>query len=176
MCNRRKILFWNHEACTEYICPVTAEKHGACQTCRHCRGEICALTRAALPEAESCCHWNVDLLKGLVRVTPAMAAPLVGFFDAAKNVIPEIPRRVVDGKWVIPVEHRLTLDELGIPYRVGEQGLYVDPESLVLVIDEPIPAILESLEAPYQLRSNTECWIDPDQLGLPVTFGYAVEY
>ncbi len=105
-----------------------------------------------------------------------MAAPLVGFFDAVKNVIPETPRRVVDSEWVIPVEQKLTLDELGIPYRVGGQGLHINPESLVLVIDEPISAILESLEAPYQLRSNTECWIDPDQLGLPVTFGYAVEY
>ncbi len=63
-----------------------------------------------------------------------------------------------------------------IQYRAGEQGLHIDPECMVLTIDEPIPALLESLEAPYQLRSNTECWVDPGQLGLPTTFGYAVEY
>ncbi|MCP4409792.1 MAG: hypothetical protein GY807_19020, partial [Gammaproteobacteria bacterium] len=110
-------------------------------------------------------------------VTPAMAAPLVGFFDAVKNVMPQnIPYQAVNGSWRVSAEYVSIFDELGIPFQADEQGwVQVEPEGLILAIDEPVPDILDSLDATYQLLDG-ECWLDPDQLGLPEIFGRAVEY
>ncbi len=106
-----------------------------------------------------------------------MAAPLVGFFDAVKNVMPQdIPYRAVNGSWRVSAEHAPKLDELGIPFQAdGPDWVQVDPECLILAIDEPVPDILDSLDATYQVVAG-ECWLDPDQLGLPEIFGRAVEY
>lgn len=114
---------------------------------------------------------------GMVRVTPAMAAPLVGFFDAVKNVMPKtIPYQTVNGSWRVSAEYALKLDELGIPFQTdGPDRVLVNPESLILTIAEPISDILDSLDTSYQLVEG-ECWFDPDQLGLPEIFGRAVEY
>ncbi len=173
-CHRRKSLYWNHDPC---LCPFAAEDHQSCQTCLHRRGQICALTGATTPQSGGCCHWGVRLVDGMVQVTPAMAAPLVGFFDAVKNVIPQdIPYQAANGSWRISVEYAPKLNELGIPFQADEQGwALVDPEGLILAIDEPVPDILDSLDAAYQLVAG-ECWLDPDQLGLPEIFGRAVEY
>ncbi len=117
------------------------------------------------------------MVAGMVQVTPAMAAPLVGFFDAVKNVMPQdIPYETGNGSWRISAEHTSKLEDLGIPFQTDGPGwALVEPECLILAIDEPVPDILDSLDAVYQLVAG-ECWLDPDQLGLPEIFGRAVEY
>jgi hypothetical protein len=174
-CHRKRILFWNHDSC---LCSVADEEdYESCQTCLHRRGKICALTNEAILKSGGCCHCGVQMVAGVVQVTPAMAAPLVGFFDAVKNVMPkDIPYQTVNRDWQVSAEYTPKLDELGIPFQVnGQSGVVVNPECLILAIDEPVPDILDSLDAAYQLVKGV-CWIDPDQLGLPEVFGRAVEY
>jgi hypothetical protein len=176
-CHRRCLLYWNHQDCAEEICPVASEAHGSCQTCRHQRGdETCALTNAPLPQAGGCCHWNVTLTEGLVQVTPGMVAPLAGFFEATKAVLADFPHRISDAEWVIPAEYSHDLEALGITYRSAADGLYVDPERLMLVVEEPVADILDRLDAPYQARGEW-VWVDPDDLALPLVYGrgYDVE-
>ena len=175
-CYRQGVLFWNHDDCSSIFCPVVSEDHGSCQICRHRREEqICALTNAPLPEIGGCCHWNVQLVEGPVPVTPAMVAPLAGFYDTARNVLAEFSHRIIDDHWVIPVTAIESLKALGITYRVSDAGLLVDPDQLLLVIDEPIPDILDRLEAPYLSEPGTEkISIDPNRLQLPTTYGHGV--
>jgi len=170
-CHRRHLVYWNHEDCAEDICPVAGEAHGSCQSCRHRRGdESCALTNAPLPQAGGCCHWNVTRTEELVQVTPGMVAPLAGFFEATKMVLADFPHRISDNEWVIPVEYSHDLEAL------GADGLYVNPERLMLVVEEPVADILERLDAPCQTRGEL-VWVDPDDLALPLVYGrgYDVE-
>lgn len=176
-CHRRRLLYWNHDPCTTDMCPVAGEAPRPCQTCRHRRDDdTCALTNASLPEAGGCCHWNVTLTGGLIPVTPAMVAPLAGFFETAKEVLADLPHRMVGDEWVIPLDYSQTLEALGVEYRCGPDGLGVDPEQWVLVVEEPVADILNRLDAPYSTGSDL-VWVDSDDLALPVTaYGAGTEF
>ena len=176
LCSRRRCLFWTHEDCSADFCPVVREQHGPCQSCRHRQDdETCALTRAPLPESGGCCHWNVAPLGEPVRITPAMVAPLAGFFDQAKHLLADIPHRVSGGRWLIPAAYRHRLDEWDVPYQPDKEELSVDPEQMVLVIDEPITSVLERLDTPYRVDSETGViWVEPGDLGLPQVYGRGV--
>lgn len=174
-CFRRSVFFWTHDDCVKEICPVAGEVHPPCRTCRY-QGEdgTCALTRASLPES-GCCHWNVLPVDGPLRVTPAMVAPLSGFFDAVKHILADLPHEAIDRQWRLAPEYHQMLTELGISYQIVSEGLLVDPTQVVLVIDEPIADVLDRLDAPYRVDPQTnELWVDPGDLSLPQILGRAV--
>lgn len=105
-------------------------------------------------------------------VTPAMVAPLAGFFDTARHILAEVPHQVMDARWIIAASHVETLEALGIAYKVDNGGLWVDPEQLVLTVNEPVTAILDRLDTPYQLDPETGAvTVNPMQLQLPLCFG-----
>jgi len=105
-----------------------------------------------------------------------MVAPLAGFFEAAKEVLADLPHRKVGDEWVIPADHAPVLEVLGIIYRTGAEGLHLDPEQLVLMVAEPVADILNRLDAPYSTGSDV-VWVDPDDLALPVTaYGAGAEF
>jgi len=149
--------------------------HPPCQTCRHRRDDqICDLTRSPLPPKAGCCHWNVTPVEGLLRVTPVMVAPLAGFFDQVRHVLADLPHQVVGDHWLLALEYIQTLVELGIPYQPTAQAVLVDPAQRVLVIDEPVAAILDRLDAPYRVDPATgDVWVDVAELNLPQIFGRA---
>jgi hypothetical protein len=157
------------------FCPISDEPGGACQTCRHRAGDHCGLTRAPLPDSGGCCHWNVAPVETWVAVTPAMVAPLAGFFDTVRHILTEVPHQVSETGWVIPAIHRERLTALGIGYQVEHDGLRVDPEQLILTVDEPVTAILDRLDAPYRIEPETGgVTVNPLQLQLPLVFGEGV--
>ena len=152
------------------------EDHGRCQTCRHRRDGQCALTNAHLPEVGGCCHWNVALIEGPVPVTPAMVAPLAGFFELTRKVLADFPHQLNHGEWIIPDDYVQELEALGIEYRPDPAGLRVDPERLVLVVEEPVADILAWLDAPYH-RDGELVWVDPEDLAVPTTcYGQGTEF
>ena len=105
-----------------------------------------------------------------------MVAPLAGYYDAARNVLVEVPHQVIDDHWLVSAAYLEQLEALGIEYEVIDEGLLVSPEQLLLVIDEPVTDILDRLETPYQLEPETETVIvEPDRLALPLTFGQGVD-
>jgi len=107
-----------------------------------------------------------------VAVTPAMVAPLAGFFDTVRNILAEVPHQVANAHWVIAATYVETLEALGITYKVGNGGLWLDPEQLILTVDEPVTAILDRLDASYQIEPETGVvMVDPVQLQLPLYFG-----
>lgn len=202
-CHCRRLLYWNHDPCTVDMCPVADESPQPCQTCRHRRDDdICALTNASLPEVGGCCHWNVTLTEELVPVTSGMAAPLAGYFDRVKEVLADVPHHLAGfvvsdprpetlsssaetlgteaqpngDDWLIPSIYAPLLDELGIDYRrEANDALRVDPEQLILVVEEPVADLLDRLDAPYQV-SDGLVWVDPDELGLPMVYGHGTEF
>lgn len=174
-CHLRNLLYWNHESCSRDLCPVAGTIPGRCQNCRHQADGTCALTHAPLPGAGGCCHWNVTPVDGMIQITPAMIAPLAGFFDTIKHILTGLPHRVVGKQWLLAQEYHQMLTELGIPYQIVREGLLVDPTQVVLVIDEPVADILDRLDAPYQLDTQTnEVWVDPTDLNLPQIFGRGI--
>jgi hypothetical protein len=65
---------------------------------------------------------------------------------------------------------------LGIDYRrEANDALRVDPEQLILVVEEPVADLLDRLDAPYQV-SDGLVWVDPDELGLPIVYGHGTEF
>lgn len=111
-CHKTRVLFWNHDPCSFEFCPLVAEQHGYCASCRHRRGETCALTGAPLPCEQGCCHWNVEPTSGPQEITLRMLAPLgVEPHETVVNV----------------------LDSLSTPYQVDPQGnVWVEPARLGL--------------------------------------------
>lgn len=104
-----------------------------------------------------------------------MVAPLAGFFDTARHILAEVPHQVMDTRWIIAANHVETLEVLGIAYKVGKGGLWVDPEQLALTVDEPVEDILERLDAPYDIDPATGVVsVDPVRLQLPLCFGEGV--
>jgi hypothetical protein len=172
ICSRRLVFFWTHDDCARDICPLAGVMHSPCRTCRHRRDDdTCGLTRAPLSET-GCCHWNVTPVEGRLRVTPAMVAPLAGFFDLIRHILAGLPHQVVDDHWLLALTH--TLVELGVPYQSTTHGVLVDPVQRVLVIDEPVAAILDRLDAPYRVDPTTgDVWVDVAELNLPQIFGRA---
>lgn len=105
-----------------------------------------------------------------------MVAPLAGFFETTKEVLADFPHRVAGNEWVIPADHAPALEALGITYRTGTEGLHLDPEQLVLMVEEPVADILNRLDAPYSTDGDL-VWVDPDDLALPVTvYGVGTEF
>lgn len=174
-CSRQQWLFWNHEDCSPIFCPVVEEQHGTCHTCRHRIGDSCGLTQTPLPATEGsggCCHWNIPPVETPLAVTPAIVAPLAGFFDTVRHILAEVPHQIIEASWVISATHVETLEALGIGYKVGNGGLWLDPEQLILAVDEPVNDILERLDAPYHIELETGVvMVDPMQLQLPLCFG-----
>lgn len=174
-CYVKRILFWNHNSCTEEICSLAGEAQGPCQTCCHRRDQVCALTNAPLPAAGGCCHWNARLIEGLVPVTPAMVAPLAGFFTSTRDVVAEYPRQENGDEWIIPLNYIEELESLGVEFERSSAGLHVNPERLMLTVEEPIIDILEQLETPYLINASVVL-VDPDELGLPtIRYGEGTE-
>ena len=174
-CSRFAWLYWNHEDCSSDFCPVVAEVHGSCQSCRHKRVDhTCALTYGPLPTAGGCCHWNIETREGLIQITPAMVSPLAGYFDRVRNVLTGAPFESDGDAWLIPLAYTRQLDASGVPYQITDKALRVDPEQLMLVTDEPVADILERLDTPYQLFADT-VWVDPSDLSLPAIFGRGSE-
>lgn len=174
LCNRFLKLYWNHSNCSPDFCSVVNDLHGSCQSCRHKSEDCCALTHASLPEAGCCCHWNIPWREETVQVTPAMVAPLAGYFDRVKNVLTDVPHEVYGEMWLITPEYTGRFDALGIEYQPEDEGLHIDPRQLVLVIDEPVTDILERLDVPCQIIGDS-VWVDPADLSLPGVFGQGVE-
>ncbi|HMR67818.1 MAG TPA: hypothetical protein PKE64_27725 [Anaerolineae bacterium] len=168
------MLFWNHDPCDSFFCPVAGDKPGLCQSCRHRAGADCGLTRAPLPESGGCCHWNVAPGERVVRVTPAMVAPLAGFFDRVRHILAGVPYQAREGRWLLPAGQIATLDERGIPYETGSEGLWVEPDRLVLTLDEPVTDILDRLETPYRHEPEGVV-VDVADLQLPVIYGLGIE-
>jgi len=107
-----------------------------------------------------------------VAVTPAMVVPLAGCFDTARHILAEVPHQATDAQWIIAASDVETLEAMGIAYKVGNGGLWVDPEQLVLTVDEPVTAILDRLDTPYQLDPETGAvTVNPMQLQPPLCFG-----
>ena len=105
-------------------------------------------------------------------VTPAMVAPLAGFFDTARHILAEVSHQIMDAQWIIAASHVETLEALGIAYKVGNGGLSIDPEQLVLTVNEPVTDILDRLDTPYQTDPETGAVaVNPMQLQLPLCFG-----
>lgn len=124
-CHRRGVLYWNHDDCSFEFCPVVSEAHGHCLSCQYRQpaGDICALTRAPLPETGGCCHWNVELVSGLQPVTPQMLAPLnVTGPETVSDLLTSLaaPHEVAAGDqvWIDP-------NRLGVPeiYGLGLEEL-----------------------------------------------------
>jgi hypothetical protein len=46
------------------VCKLNRPAGQSCGACRHEQGEVCALTRAALPSRRWCCHCNADTQHG----------------------------------------------------------------------------------------------------------------
>lgn len=105
---------------TFFSCQFAAGPHGPCATCCHKRETLCGLTRAPLPAAGGCCHWNVELVQGLRQVTPDMVIPL-GLWpgEAIAQALERLdaPLAWVNGEPVIDP------DSLGLPdtYGVGTE-------------------------------------------------------
>jgi hypothetical protein len=114
-CHRRGVLYWNHDDCRRHGCELGGGPHGSCRDCRHCQGEICGLTRCALPgDGTGCCHHDVEPASGPQAVTAAVLAPL----GAAAEQL--------DAAGI----SRL-LDELDYaPHTVASGVVYVDPDQL----------------------------------------------
>lgn len=111
-----------------------------------------------------------------MTVTPAMVAPLAGFFDTARHILAEIPHQATDAQWIIAASHVEPLEALGIAYKVGNGGLWVDPEQLILAVDEPVTDILDRLDTPYQLDPETGAvTVNPMQLQIPLCFGKGMD-
>ncbi len=89
----------------------------------HRSGQICALTRAPLPELGGCCHHNITLLHGPQRVIREMLAPL----------------------------------------HLGPNE--TDLERVLLIED-----------VAYQVGSEGQLWVDPDNLALPKTYGLGTDH
>ena len=105
-----------------------------------------------------------------------MLAPLAGYYDAARHALADKPHQVIDDSWLVPVVYLEQLEALGIEYEVINEGLLVNPEQLILVIDEPITDILDRLETFYQLEPETgTVFVEPGRLALPLTFGHGVD-
>ncbi|MCB0190370.1 MAG: hypothetical protein KDJ65_00350 [Anaerolineae bacterium] len=118
----------------------------------------------------------MSLVEGPVVVTPALVAPLAGFFDTVRHILAEVPHQIMDVQWVIAASHVETLEALGIAYKVGPGGLWVDPEQLILTVDEPVSDILGRLDTPYQFEPQTGIiTVNPLQLQLPLCFGKGME-
>jgi len=175
-CYVKQILFWNHNSCTEEICSLAGQAQGPCQTCCHRRDEVCALTNAPLPAADGCCHWNATLIEGFVSVTPAMVAPLAGFFTRTRDVVAQYSHQENGDEWIIPLDHIEELESLGVEFGRSSAGLHVNPDRLILAVEEPVVDILEELDAPYLVDGN-EVLVDPDELGLPTSrYGEGTEF
>ena len=121
-CHQRQILYWNHDDCHPLDCPMVNAKHGRCEDCCHRRDETCGLTNTLLPEADGCCHWNVE---------PAQGPQII---------------------------HREMLTSLGM-------GM-TDTEEFILL----------SLDALYDRDATGRLTVDPDELGLPFTYGLGTEH
>ena len=105
-----------------------------------------------------------------------MVAPLAGFFDTVRHILAEVPHQIIEASWVIPASHVETLEALGIGYKVGNGGLWLDPEQLILTVDEPVTDILDRLDAPYHIEPETGAiTLNPMQLQLPLCFGKGKE-
>ena len=174
-CHVKRILFWNHSSCTREICPLAGQAQGSCQTCCHRTDERCVLINAPLPAAGGCCHWSASLTEGLVPVTPAMVAPLAGFFTKTGEIVADYSRQVNGNEWIISPDHIEELESLGVAFERSSTGLHIDPERLMLAVEEPVVDILEQLDAPYLIGGNVVL-VDPDELGLPtIRYGEGVE-
>lgn len=111
-CHRRGVVYWNHDDCSYLVCPLVAESHGRCASCRHRQEDACALTHAPLPAEGGCCHWNVEPAQSQTMVTLDMLAPLG---VEANETVAEV------------------LDSLSTPYHVDAQGQpWIDPGRLGL--------------------------------------------
>jgi len=116
-CHQRQILYWNHDNCHPFDCPKANEKHGRCENCRHrLEGEdrlLCSLTRAPLPQAGGCCHYNVKLIAGPQKVTLAVVEMLgPGSNETVRDVLDGFDvAHQIDGQGDVWVDS----DELGLP-------------------------------------------------------------
>jgi hypothetical protein len=109
------VLYWNHEDCWRHGCKLGSGPHaGVCRDCRHRQGEICGLTRCALPgDGAGCCHYDVEPTSGPQAVTAEMLMPL----SAAAGL---------DAAGI-----SLLLAELdGAPHTIRDGMVYVDPDRL----------------------------------------------
>lgn len=75
-CHKRKVLFHFHEDCSRIACPFT-QPQGKCEECCHGANGRCSLTNAPQPESGGCCHWNVPLEQGVVRVEQVIVGHLI---------------------------------------------------------------------------------------------------
>jgi len=110
LCHRhRGRLYFNHEDCADYGCPLAEEAGRTCDGCRHRQGAYCGLTREPLP-AGGCCHHNVELISGPQRITRAMIEML----------LPGANENVCD-----------VLDGFDVPYQVDADGaVWIDPDEV----------------------------------------------
>lgn len=104
-----------------------------------------------------------------------MVVPLAGFFTRTRDVVAQYPHQEKGAEWIIPLEYIEVLERLGVEFERSSAGLHVDPERLMLTVEEPVVDILERLDAPYLVDGN-EVFIDPDELGLPtIRYGEGTE-
>jgi hypothetical protein len=104
-----------------------------------------------------------------------MVAPLAGFFTRTRNVVAEYPHQENGDEWIIPLDHIEELESLGVEFERSSAGLHVNPERLMLTVEEPIVDILEQLDAPYLINASVVL-VDPDELGLPtIRYGEGTE-
>lgn len=118
-CHRRKILYWDHEDCHPAECGFVQGPHGACADCRHQQGNICGLTNTPLPQSGGCCHYNVAVIQGDQRVTPAMVQ-LLGL-DAEETMAEALEGRNVRYHLDAQISSIILIDpdELPVPTTYG---------------------------------------------------------
>jgi hypothetical protein len=132
-CIKTARLYWNHDSCPVSLCQFAGSSGDQCADCRHKQEGQCGLTRADLPAAGGCCHWNVELAQGEQPVTAETIALL--------------------WPWEItPVA--AVLESLDAPYTLDFAGQpWVDPDDLGLPEvygqgTEPAPAEPELPDLP----------------------------
>ena len=113
LCHVKKQLYFNHIDCNPWYCEFAGNPRGRCADCRYRQGALCGLTRLPLPEAGGCCHWNVELTGGALKVTRSMIEMLEpGANEAITDVLDgyDVPYRENEGGDV-----RVESGELGLP-------------------------------------------------------------
>jgi hypothetical protein len=113
---KRAALYFNHEDCQPILCEYAAGPHGACQACRHRHGQLCLLTRAALPKAGGCCHFNVEPTQGPQIITRS----LVIMLGIGMNETPQEVLTAFEATFEISPEGQIILD----PRRLNAPEIY----------------------------------------------------
>ena len=127
-CSQTTRFFWNHDNCHPVDCEFATGTHGRCRDCRHRHEKSCGLTRAPLPAAGGCCHWNVTPMTGSLIVTRPMLAPLGISIEETEEFV--LRRLDVSYRQGTQGEVIVEIDSLSTPFTMGQGTEHLPEEEL----------------------------------------------